>query len=53
MIGAITIISLVGWVLPFGLGGMHWFKGPARTISEQDVANARIEGGLTEDSIKV
>lgn len=24
MIGGITVISLVGWVLPFGLGGRHW-----------------------------
>ncbi|KAK4539886.1 hypothetical protein LTR36_010280 [Oleoguttula mirabilis] len=31
-IGIVTIISVVGWVLPFGLGGMHWFAGPKRTI---------------------
>lgn len=48
MIGAITIISLAGWFLPFGLGGKHWFKGPARTISEQDVANARMAGDATK-----
>lgn len=24
MIGGITVISLVGWALPFGLGGRHW-----------------------------
>ena len=49
MIGAISIISLIGWVLPFGLGGRHWFKGPARTISDQDFARSRIEGGWTEE----
>ncbi|KAH8892570.1 amino acid or gaba permease [Thozetella sp. PMI_491] len=35
-IGIVTIVSLLGWVLPFGLGGMHWFKGPRRTIEEMD-----------------
>jgi hypothetical protein len=32
MIGGISIISLVGWVLPFGYGGRAWFKGPQRTL---------------------
>ena len=35
-IGIVTIISLVGWILPFDLGGMHWFTGPKRTIEEAD-----------------
>ncbi|OIW22820.1 amino acid or gaba permease [Coniochaeta ligniaria NRRL 30616] len=35
-IGIVTIVSLVGWVLPFGLGGRHWFTGPKRTIEEID-----------------
>lgn len=52
MIGAITIISLAGWFFPFGLGGKYWFKGPARTISEQDLANARMAGDLTEEAVK-
>lgn len=35
-IGIVTIISLVGWILPFGLGGSHWFVGPKRTIAETE-----------------
>lgn len=35
-IGIVTIVSLVGWVLPFGLGARYWFKGPRRTIEEED-----------------
>ncbi|KAK0919999.1 hypothetical protein LTR91_005298 [Friedmanniomyces endolithicus] len=31
-IGIVTIVSLVGWILPFGLGGRYWFKGPKKTI---------------------
>ncbi|TVY45160.1 Thiamine transporter [Lachnellula occidentalis] len=42
MIGGITMISLFGWVFPFGLGGKHWFKGSQRTISEEDVIEARV-----------
>ena len=38
-IGIVTVISLVGWVLPFGLGGMYWFSGPKRTIEEEDSKN--------------
>ncbi|KAK2605616.1 hypothetical protein N8I77_008442 [Diaporthe amygdali] len=33
-IAIVTIVSLVGWVLPFGLGGRYWFEGPKRTIDE-------------------
>ncbi|KAL1880073.1 hypothetical protein Daus18300_001436 [Diaporthe australafricana] len=33
-IAIVTIISLVGWILPFGLGGRHWFEGPKRTIDD-------------------
>jgi hypothetical protein len=33
----VTIISLAGWVLPFGFGGRHWFTGPKRTIEELDL----------------
>jgi hypothetical protein len=44
MIGGISIISLVGWVLPFGYGGRSWFKGPQRTITEEEVADARVVG---------
>ncbi|RDW67018.1 amino acid or gaba permease [Coleophoma crateriformis] len=40
MIGAITVISVAGWWLPFGVGGRAWFKGPQRTISEEEVAGA-------------
>lgn len=34
MIGFITLVSLVGWVLPFNLGAKYWFKGPQKTIGE-------------------
>ncbi|PKK51153.1 hypothetical protein CI102_5683 [Trichoderma harzianum] len=42
MIGAITLISLVGWIFPFGLGGKYWFKGPQTTITDVDVLEATI-----------
>lgn len=35
-IGIVTIVSLAGWVLPFGLGGRHWFSGPKRTVDGTD-----------------
>ncbi|EMC98546.1 hypothetical protein BAUCODRAFT_147061 [Baudoinia panamericana UAMH 10762] len=35
-IGIVTTISLVGWFLPFGLGGRYWFTGPKRTIDQAD-----------------
>lgn len=35
-IGIVSIISLVGWIFPFGLGGMYWFKGPKKTIDDLD-----------------
>jgi len=36
------VISVVGWILPFGFGGMFWFKGPQKTINEEDMAGARV-----------
>lgn len=45
MLGIISIVSLGGWVFPFGLGGMYWFEGPIKTISEDEVRNGRVEGG--------
>jgi len=42
MIGGISIISLVGWVVPFGYGGKTWFKGPQRTITEEEVSAGRV-----------
>ncbi|KAH8816794.1 amino acid or gaba permease [Xylogone sp. PMI_703] len=50
MIGAISIISLAGWFLPFGLGGRSWFKGPQKTISEEALATARIVG---DDGVEI
>ncbi|MCJ1299427.1 hypothetical protein MMC08_002219 [Hypocenomyce scalaris] len=41
-IGIITIVSLVGWFMPFGWGGRHWFKGPAHTIKAEDLVGAVI-----------
>lgn len=43
-IGIISIVSLVGWVLPVW-GARHWFKGPIKTITEQELANVVVEGG--------
>jgi hypothetical protein len=42
MIGSITLISLVGWFFPFGLGGRHWFKGPQKTIMDEDVLEVTV-----------
>ncbi|KAH8647445.1 amino acid or gaba permease [Tricladium varicosporioides] len=44
MIGGISFVSLLGWVLPLGFGGRGWFKGPQRTISEEEIISARVEG---------
>ncbi|KAF1990208.1 amino acid or gaba permease [Aulographum hederae CBS 113979] len=41
-IGIVTIISLVGWFMPFGLGGRYWFKGPKRTIEEVDTKTEQV-----------
>lgn len=48
MIGGITIIVLLGWFMPFGLGGRSWLKGPKRTISELEVQQARVLKGDDE-----
>lgn len=42
-IGIVSVVSLVGWWLPFGLGGRHWFTGPKRTIDEE--VEAEVEKG--------
>ncbi|KIW91483.1 uncharacterized protein Z519_07449 [Cladophialophora bantiana CBS 173.52] len=44
-IGIITIISLAGWFFPVW-GAMHWFQGPIKTITEEELRNARVEGGV-------
>jgi hypothetical protein len=44
-IGIITTISLVGWFFP-RWGGMYWFQGPIKTITEEELRNARVEGGV-------
>lgn len=33
-IGIVSLVSLAGWWMPFGLGGRYWFTGPKRTIDE-------------------
>ncbi|KAF2721446.1 amino acid or gaba permease [Polychaeton citri CBS 116435] len=43
MIVGIGIIALGGWFFPFGLGGRNWFNGPKKTISDADIATARIK----------
>ena len=44
MIGGISLISLVGWIVPGGYGGRFWFEGPQRTISEEEVARGVVVG---------
>ena len=41
-IGIVTVISLVGWILPFGFGGRYWFSGPKRTVEEEDSKNSGV-----------
>ena len=41
-IGAITIVSVVGWIFP-KWGGRHWFKGPIKTITDEELRSARVE----------
>lgn len=43
-IGIISTVSLVGWFFP-RWGAMHWFQGPIKTITEQELLNAKVEGG--------
>ncbi len=44
MIGGVTILTIVGWIFPFGLGGRYWYHGPKRTISENEVSRATVKG---------
>ena len=44
-IGIITIISLGAWFFP-RWGAMNWFQGPIKTITELELRNARVEGGV-------
>ena len=44
-IGIITILSLGGWLLPVW-GAKNWFRGPIKTITEEELRNARVEGGV-------
>jgi amino acid transporter len=41
-IGVITIVSVVGWIFP-RWGGKHWFKGPIKTITDEELRSARVE----------
>ncbi|KJZ75328.1 hypothetical protein HIM_05254 [Hirsutella minnesotensis 3608] len=29
----VTAVSMIGWILPFGWGGRHWFRGPRKTVT--------------------
>ncbi|PHH92371.1 hypothetical protein CDD83_7653 [Cordyceps sp. RAO-2017] len=29
----VTLVSVIGWLFPFGRGGRYWFKGPCNTVS--------------------
>jgi hypothetical protein len=43
-VGIVTLLSLGGWFLPV-VGGRHWFQGPKKTITEEELRNARVEVG--------
>lgn len=43
MIGGITLISTIGWLFP-RWGGRHWFKGPQKTITEDEIDEHVVEG---------
>lgn len=43
MIGGISVISIVGWLFP-RWGGKHWFKGPQKTITEEELDGAVVQG---------
>jgi amino acid transporter len=45
-IGIISIISLGGWFFP-KWGAKNWFNGPVKTITDAELQNARVEGGIT------
>ncbi len=49
-IGAISTISVVGWIFP-KYGGKYWFDGPIKTITDEELRNGRIEGGDRRASI--
>lgn len=42
-LGIVTFVSVIGWVLPFGWGGWHWFKGPSKTLSTAQSEGPRDE----------
>ncbi|KAK5055977.1 hypothetical protein LTR84_012527 [Exophiala bonariae] len=44
-IGIVSFVSIVGWFFP-KWGGRHWFEGPIKTITEQELLSARVEGGV-------
>ena len=50
MIGGISIISLLGWCLP-KWGGRHWFKGPQKTITEEEINEATILGEVDTQKV--
>jgi hypothetical protein len=41
-IGAITIVSGAGWIFS-QWSGRHWFKGPIKTITDEELRSARVE----------
>ena len=44
-IGIVTVVIVGGWVLPV-YGGRYWFKGPLKTITDEESRRARVEGGV-------
>ena len=42
-IGIVTVVSVGGWVLPV-YGGRYGFKGPLKTITDEELRRARVEG---------
>jgi amino acid transporter len=46
-IGIISVVSIAGWWFP-RWGARYWYKGPIRTISEEELRGVRVEGGRAE-----
>lgn len=42
------MLSLGGWWFPVW-GARHWYKGPIKTITEEELRGARVEGVATVD----
>lgn len=48
----VLALSLLWYYMPWGYGGVYWFKGPVRTVDDRDEAGS-IEHSDEGDAIKV